>query len=436
MGRATFSAREIWWLAARRCRITGAMTRVAATLASLVLAVPALAAAKPMYRPPPRPDPDVGGQLGEAIRKRDVRRVSDLLRDPVTTTAMWFPDAACTKRFGKPATIRGRELTALARCLVGLTVLSSTRVSGTAGGAIITYEPGIEVYLNAAAGRIRHIGFEHARPEDLGLPTLTVQVFEQLRKTGSTNLDAALDAAVDPDAARRAHDSTPAFAWIKLCLDKAGAVTSKRVVQATPVALGPAFETAIDDWTFKPFVHRKVARAACSLSLLTYPAAKAPPVEHLPSEALPTVADELEDFEDGEEGGVAGGGVGGVVGGAYGTSRPPPPPPPPSLIPMNVPPTMLEANRIRGIRVIVPDSHTMTAIESSGRTTTIASIKMCLDDTGTISGLKLLKSSGFPDYDRKLERGMRTWAYRPYTINGRNVPVCTAVTFIYRSPTP
>lgn len=423
---------------ARRCRITGAMIRVAATLASLVLAVPALAAAKPMYRPPPRPDPDVGGQLGEAIRKRDVRRVSDLLRDPVTTTtAMWFPDAACTKRFGKPATIRGRDLTALARCLVGLTVLSSTRVSGTAGGAIITYKPGIELHLVAAAGRIRHLGFEHAGSDDLGLPTLTVQAFEQLRKTGSTNLDAALDAAVEPDAARGAHDSTPASAWIKLCVDKTGAITSKRVVQATPVALGPAFETAIADWTFKPFVHRKAPMAACSLSLLTYPAAKAPPVEQLPGEALPAIVVDLEDFEDGEEGGVAGGVVGGVVGGMYGggMTRPPPPPPPPSLIPMNVPPTMLEANRIRGIRVIVPDSHTITAIESSGRTTAVASIKMCLDDTGTIASLKLLKSSGFPDYDRKLERGMRTWAYRPYAINGRNVPVCTAVTFIYRSPT-
>ncbi|MBA3392650.1 MAG: hypothetical protein H0T89_08405 [Deltaproteobacteria bacterium] len=411
------------------------MNRVAALLASLVLAVPALVAAKPMYRPPPRPDSDVGGQLGEAIRKRDLRRITDLLRDPVTTTtAMWFPDAACTRRFAKPATIRGRELTALARCLLGLEVVSSTRVSGTAGGAIITYEPGIEVYLNAAAGRIRYIGFEHARPDDRGMPTLTVQAFEQLRKTGSTSLDTVLDAALDPDTARRARESSPASAWIKLCLDKTGAITSKRVVQATPVALGRAFETAIADWTFKPFVHRKVPMAACSLSLLTYPAAKAPPVEHLPSEALPT-ADDLVGFEDDDEGedGVAGGVVGGIYGGSI--TRPPPPPPPPSLIPMNVPPTMLEANRIRGIRVIVPDARTITAIESSGRTTAVAAIKMCLDDTGMISSLKLLKSSGFPDYDRKLETGMRTWAFRPYVINGRNVPVCTAVTFVYKSST-
>jgi hypothetical protein len=27
---------------------------------------------------------------------------------------------------------------------------------------------------------------------------------------------------------------------------------------------------------------------------------------------------------------------------------------------------------------------------------------------------------------------MRTWRYRPFMVNGRRVPVCTSVTFIYR----
>lgn len=45
--------------------------------------------------------------------------------------------------------------------------------------------------------------------------------------------------------------------------------------------------------------------------------------------------------------------------------------------------------------------------------------------------LKLLKSCDFPDYDAKLIRELHHWAYRPYQVNGQDVPVCTSVTFIY-----
>jgi hypothetical protein len=40
------------------------------------------------------------------------------------------------------------------------------------------------------------------------------------------------------------------------------------------------------------------------------------------------------------------------------------------------------------------------------------------------------------DYDAKIMREMRRWAYRPYTVNGKAVPVCTAATFIYAQPLP
>ena len=44
----------------------------------------------------------------------------------------------------------------------------------------------------------------------------------------------------------------------------------------------------------------------------------------------------------------------------------------------------------------------------------------------------MLKSSGFPSYDAKIKNKMQNeWKYKPYAVNGRAVPVCTAVTFIY-----
>ena len=41
-------------------------------------------------------------------------------------------------------------------------------------------------------------------------------------------------------------------------------------------------------------------------------------------------------------------------------------------------------------------------------------------------------SSGFPAYDQKIQREMRNWKYRPFMVNGKAAPVCTAVTFIYQ----
>lgn len=116
---------------------------------------------------------------------------------------------------------------------------------------------------------------------------------------------------------------------------------------------------------------------------------------------------------------------GGVV--VIDSARPAPPPP----APQTVPPTLLEQYRTAGDKLILPDDATKTEITRSGKTRVIASIKLCIDQAGKISQVRLLKSSGFPDYDRKLVAGMNKWGYRPYLVDGKAIPVCTAVTFIY-----
>jgi len=132
--------------------------------------------------------------------------------------------------------------------------------------------------------------------------------------------------------------------------------------------------------------------------------------------------------EGGEEGGVAGGVVGGVVG----APPPPPPPPPPPAPPQNVPPTLLEGSRIAGEKQISPDDVTKTEIQRSGKDKIIGSFKLCLTAEGAINNVTMLKSTGFPAYDSKITSKMRgEWRYKPYMVNGKAVPVCTAVTFIY-----
>ncbi len=146
----------------------------------------------------------------------------------------------------------------------------------------------------------------------------------------------------------------------------------------------------------------------------------------------------VEDKGDpnGEEGGVEGGQVGGVVGGdlnGVGTGPPPPPPPPPPPAPPQVvPPTMLEGSRIAGEKNIIPDDVTKTDIQRSGKEKIVISFKLCITVNGDVSNVTMLKSSTYPAYDQKILRTIKNeWKYKPYAVNGKVVPVCTAVTLIY-----
>jgi protein TonB len=148
------------------------------------------------------------------------------------------------------------------------------------------------------------------------------------------------------------------------------------------------------------------------------------------------VVDADEGVEGGVEGGVAGGVVGGVVGGIQGLpggviNKPPPPPPPPEK-PQIVPQVAVEAKRIAGEKNIIPDENTKLQIKRDGLTQVVATVKMCLTTGGTVSSLNMLTESGYPAYDRKIESTMRQWRYDPFIVNGKAVPVCTSVTFIYR----
>jgi hypothetical protein len=111
---------------------------------------------------------------------------------------------------------------------------------------------------------------------------------------------------------------------------------------------------------------------------------------------------------------------------AFADQQPPPP--------QNIPPTLLEGSRISGEKLIVPDDVTKTEIQRSGKEKLVGSYKLCIDTNGVPSAIKQLKSTGFGAYDKKIIEKMNDWRYRPYTVNGKAVPVCTAVTFIYTQP--
>ena len=112
-----------------------------------------------------------------------------------------------------------------------------------------------------------------------------------------------------------------------------------------------------------------------------------------------------------------------------------PPPPPPKVEkaeePQIVPQVALEQQRLSGEKNIKPDDQTKLAIKRDGKTRVVTTVKMCLSGGGTVNKVQMLKSSGYPAYDSQIKSTMRGWKYRPFMVNGRAVPVCTSVTFIY-----
>jgi serine/threonine-protein kinase len=102
------------------------------------------------------------------------------------------------------------------------------------------------------------------------------------------------------------------------------------------------------------------------------------------------------------------------------------------VVPQNVAPTLLDANRIAGDKDIVPDNGSQTEINRSGQDKVVGSYKLCVTTDGGVDSVSLLKSTGFPAYDAKIQNTIRSkWRYKPFVISGKAVPVCTAVMFVY-----
>jgi len=94
-------------------------------------------------------------------------------------------------------------------------------------------------------------------------------------------------------------------------------------------------------------------------------------------------------------------------------------------------PTELEAHRLKGNKQVMPDSYEQRAMQSAHEDRVIAAIKLCVDTTGAVSQVRILRSSGYPGYDQKIASEVNAWGFRPIEIDGKAVAVCTALSFIY-----
>jgi hypothetical protein len=94
-------------------------------------------------------------------------------------------------------------------------------------------------------------------------------------------------------------------------------------------------------------------------------------------------------------------------------------------------PTVFSALRIAGETNIQASSDVRNEMMRDGKQQVTAMFKVCLDGDGNVTQKTQLKSAGYGGYDEALQRGVSTWRYRPYTVDGRGIPVCGIVTFVY-----
>lgn len=108
------------------------------------------------------------------------------------------------------------------------------------------------------------------------------------------------------------------------------------------------------------------------------------------------------------------------------------PPPPPEETPRAVPANLIDGKRFRGTTQIQPPDSARDQMSDDRVRSVRAVVKLCLSKSGRVSSVKLLESTGYDAYDRKLLAAVRQWRYHPYKLDsGDAVPVCTSVVFNY-----
>ena len=164
-----------------------------------------------------------------------------------------------------------------------------------------------------------------------------------------------------------------------------------------------------------------------------------PPTEALASATVPSTTSTATEGEgegdgDGEGTGRGAGVKGGVDCALVGCAAEVPATPPPVPTPPRqevLPPAMLGALRLSGDTQIMPPDTVKTEMMRDGRDRTTGVVKLCLDTAGHVSTVQIVGSTKYPAYDARLTAGVRTWRYRPHTVNGVPTAACGMVTFKY-----
>jgi len=330
--------------------------------------------------------------LRDAVTRRDAAAFARLADGEVKLHGLWFESAGCAAQFARKDALPASAGPAFLACLAGhgLRLEPHASVGGTPA---LVYDPGVVLELDITSGQVQQITALQPGSLQRDAAPIASEVLASHLVAGTHT--------VEPDPGLRAAiiaaPDMVAGVELTVCIDTTGKVKEARARPVTPdrdryASYVHAVEAAAAQWRFRPFeVHGKTV-PVCALDVFAYPPDRRREV------ALATAAGGAPFDRDG---------------------------------PRTVAPTELDSQRIAGNKLIVPDDATKTEIAVSGQSRLVGTFKLCLDEAGQITSVGQLKSTGFPAYDRTIDRELHNWRYRPFWIDGRPQPVCTAVTFIY-----
>jgi TonB family protein len=99
--------------------------------------------------------------------------------------------------------------------------------------------------------------------------------------------------------------------------------------------------------------------------------------------------------------------------------------------PPMIAPGMLSALRISGETQLQPSAVTQNQMMREGVSRVEARVTVCVTTSGSVGSATMRTSTRYPAYDQILLAAVRDWRYRPYVVNGTQVPACSIVRFIY-----
>ena len=77
---------------------------------------------------------------------------------------------------------------------------------------------------------------------------------------------------------------------------------------------------------------------------------------------------------------------------------------------------------------ILPGSQDVVTIKRRGKNV-VAVLKYCVSAGGKVTSTKILKKSGYVNYDAKLKKDAKRWKFRPFKVGGKPTAVCSTTTF-------
>jgi hypothetical protein len=283
--------------------------------------------------------------------------------------------------------VSGPALDDLAHCVASLDLAASSRTDALPDVVILTYAPGLELEARFVASPdgpwLNWIGYVARRDAQDALPTVSAGALEALRVEGDSQAPLAGPGAFDElGAAKTAH------AWLKVCIDSAGAITGVHVREASSPKAARVFSAAAETWKFRPFTLRGQPTPVCSMVQMRYPA------DATAREMLPLPLPAVAAFTN-------------VPSGAVGK-------------PLNDPPP------------VTPSGSEKLWMQHSGVYSLLGAVHFCIDETGRVNHVALIRSTGLPVYDRNIVGAVQQWSYAPYLDEGKPVGVCSSVAFLYR----